>query len=156
MIDHRRDGREPIIFHLGDHDPSGIDMTRDLGDRLALLCKTIGYEPPEIIRLALNMEQVEEMQPPPNPAKLSDSRAEGYIAKYGDESWELDAIDPTTLAQLITDNLEPLIERDKWELAEEAEENGRVQLRRVAESWKYVNDMLRKPHAQRDIDGNYS
>src|SRR5260370_31806431 len=95
MIEHRHAGRIPLILHLGDHDPSGIDMTRALEDRLALFCRHAGVEPPDVVRLALNMEQVEEMQPPPNPAKLSDSRAEGYIAKFGDESWQLDAIDPT-------------------------------------------------------------
>lgn len=58
------DGYTPIIFHLGDHDPSGIDMTRDNTERLAMFMGGV-----EVRRLALNMVQVEEWNPPPNPAK---------------------------------------------------------------------------------------
>lgn len=57
----------------------------------------------ELKRLALNMNQVEEQQPPPNPAKVTDSRFESYEAKYGDESWELDALQPAYLTQLVRD-----------------------------------------------------
>jgi len=51
------------------------------------------------------MKQIQELNPPPNPAKLSDSRVEDYIAKYGDESWELDALDPQYIHDLIKDSL---------------------------------------------------
>lgn len=37
------------------------------------------------------MYYIEEYDPPPNPAKLTDSRVGGYLDAYGDESWELDA-----------------------------------------------------------------
>lgn len=86
-----------IILHLGDHDPSGIDMTRDISERLT---QTFGVYT-EIKRIALNMEQIEELQPPPNPAKLTDSRVGGYIKKYGRQSWELDALDPNAITSLI-------------------------------------------------------
>ena len=154
MIDHHRRGAKPIIFHLGDHDPSGLDMTRDLEDRLALFCRRHGYEAPEIIRLALNMEQVEELSPPPNPAKMSDSRAAQYVERYGDESWELDAIDPTALADLIRENLEPLIDQEKWRAVEESEEHGREQLRNVASQWELVSEFASKPRV-RDFDGGW-
>ncbi len=87
-----------VILHLGDHDPSGIDMTRDIEDRLLMF----GCNDLEVLRIALTMEQVQEFNPPPNPAKLSDARAQGYVDKYGDESWELDALSPETIAELIT------------------------------------------------------
>jgi hypothetical protein len=54
-----------------------------------------------IDRIALNMDQVEQYSPPPNPAKVTDPRAKGYIEIHGDESWELDALDPATLDTLI-------------------------------------------------------
>ena len=47
------------------------------------------------------MEQIEEFSPPPNPAKLTDSRCGSYIRKYGDESWELDALEPRVITELI-------------------------------------------------------
>lgn len=92
------DGQTPIIIHLGDHDPSGIDMTRDIFDRQNLFLRDIGLP---VKRIALNMDQVEQYDPPPNPAKLSDSRCIKYITKYGSNSWELDALEPRVLRDLI-------------------------------------------------------
>ncbi len=86
----------PIIIHLGDHDPSGIDMTRDIEDR-QIIFKALG----KVKRIALNMDQVEIYHPPPNPAKFTDTRCSGYVAKYGDESWELDALEPKVMRDLI-------------------------------------------------------
>jgi hypothetical protein len=84
------DDLKPLVLHLGDHDPSGIDMTRDNTDRLDLFARS-GVE---VRRLALNWDQVQQYRPPPNPAKETDSRCAGYVAEYGHESWELDALDP--------------------------------------------------------------
>lgn len=94
---HRSLSVTPIVFHLGDHDPSGIDMTRDNGDRLAMFA---GDEV-EVRRLALNMKQITRYNPPPNPAKETDSRSSGYIEKFGSSSWELDALDPSVIDKLI-------------------------------------------------------
>jgi hypothetical protein len=90
----------PLIIHLGDHDPSGIDMTRDITERLELFMGGL-----EVRRIALNYDQVEMYNPPPNPAKMTDSRFEGYSAEYGDYSWELDALDPDVLVDLITETV---------------------------------------------------
>lgn len=86
-----------ILLHLGDHDPSGIDMTRDIDARLNIIFGA-GVE---VIRIALTEEQVEKYQPPPNPAKVTDSRYGDYVSRFGEESWELDAIDPPNLVSLI-------------------------------------------------------
>lgn len=98
-------GRQPVIIHLGDHDPSGIDMTRDIFDRLDLF---VGYHisnETEVKRVALNMDQVEAYGPPPNPAKITDSRATGYIKQFGKASWELDALPPNVLDAVISENV---------------------------------------------------
>ena len=86
-----------VLLHLGDHDPSGIDMGRDIQDRLDIFEADVTVK-----RIALNMEQVEQEQPPPNPAKTTDSRYAKYMDEYGNESWELDALDPRYLTALIT------------------------------------------------------
>ncbi|MFR4543130.1 MAG: hypothetical protein ACLUCE_10960 [Streptococcus sp.] len=94
------DREQRIIIHLGDHDPSGIDMTRDIQERLKL------FEADVIVkRVALTMNQIQTYNPPPNPAKLSDSRCGKYIDQYGDESWELDALEPKVITDLITDEV---------------------------------------------------
>ena len=101
LLHHLEMGRAPVIIHLGDHDPSGIDMTRDIIDRN----EVFEADMVEVERIALNMDQVEEYNPPPNPAKLSDTRSSGYISKYGNESWELDALEPRVLRRLIEEKV---------------------------------------------------
>ncbi len=92
----RQRRQEIVILHMGDHDPSGVDMTRDNNDRMVMFGVDLTVE-----RIALNMDQVEKYNPPPNPAKLTDSRCTGYIDRFGNKSWELDALDPKTLTALI-------------------------------------------------------
>lgn len=97
-----------IILHLGDHDPSGKDMTRDIEERLSMFGADV-----EVQRIALNFDQIEEFSPPPNPTKLSDSRAVSYIEEYGYSCWELDALEPKILTNLIkskVDNLTDMLE----------------------------------------------
>ena len=92
-----------FIIHLGDHDPSGIDMTRDIAERLELFGAYV-----EVKRVALTMDQVNEYNPPPNPAKITDTRSSKYIREFGNESWELDALEPQMLANLITNEVTAL------------------------------------------------
>jgi hypothetical protein len=113
-------GKDCIIIHLGDHDPSGIDMTRDIRDRLGLFGASV-----EVNRIALNMPQVELFAPPPNPAKITDTRAAGYIKKYGVTSWELDAIEPAELDRLITNAIESNLDRKLYDAAKERQESER-------------------------------
>ena len=103
-------GLTPVVIHLGDHDPSGLDMTRDITDRLALFTG----QPVEVRRVALNLDQVEQYSPPPNPAKVTDARAARYIDQYGHESWELDALEPSVLDRLIRDEVTPYVNQDDW------------------------------------------
>lgn len=69
--------KEIHIIHLGDHDPSGRDMSRDIVDRLDLFGVSVEFQ-----RIALNYDQIEEYSPPPNPTKLTDSRASKYIGRF--------------------------------------------------------------------------
>ncbi len=121
-------GQTPVIIHLGDHDPSGIDMSRDITDRLELFMGGM-----EINRIALNMDQVRKYNPPPNPAKITDSRAEGYIKKHGRESWELDALDPKVLTDLIEKTVLSYRDDDEWRSACRVEERHRRALIKIAE-----------------------
>lgn len=103
-------GQTPVIIHLGDHDPSGMDMTRDIVDRLEMFTGGI-----EVERIALNWSQIQEYNPPPNPAKITDSRAEGYIAEFGESSWELDALDPDILVELIINKILSFRDDDRYD-----------------------------------------
>lgn len=137
-----REGQTPIILHFGDHDPSGIDMSRDIFDRLELFS---GF-PVEVKRLALNMPQIEQHKPPPNPAKLTDSRANEYVKKYGGNSWELDALNPEILSNLVAANIESLIDRKAWREAKSRETTQRSVLQKISRNFpqvtKYVEQSL--------------
>jgi hypothetical protein len=106
-----RGNQDFLLLHLGDHDPSGLDMTRDLVERLRLL--TYGAKV-NLVRLALNMDQVREQSPPPNPAKVTDSRFEEYQRQYGDESWELDALQPAYLSDLVRAAVDEVQDKKLW------------------------------------------
>lgn len=132
------DGQKVVIIHLGDHDPSGIDMTRDISDRLAMFGSGA-----EVTRIALNMDQVEQYQPPPNPAKVSDSRSTEYIEVYGDESWELDALDPAVLAALITGEIARHRDETLWTAATARMDTDRFLLRQASQRWEELIGFLR-------------
>ena len=130
-------GFEPVVFHLGDHDPSGIDMSRDIRDRLSMFA---GFDV-DVRRIALTMAQINQYGPPPNPAKLTDSRGSGYVQRYGRQSWELDALDPPVLVDLIRSHVESLIDDPAaWDdaMAEDAATRSRMQ--DVASRWEDVYD----------------
>jgi len=122
-------GQTPIVFHLGDHDPSGIDMTRDNRDRLSLFAGV----PIQVTRLALNLPQIAEHRPPPNPAKMTDSRFEDYRKKFGDLSWELDALRPNLIHDLIEDAVLKIRDEKLWDAALKQENEDKLVLEQMAE-----------------------
>jgi hypothetical protein len=125
------------VIYLGDHDPSGIDMSRDVRDRLRLFAETGESEINiHLHRIALNMDQVEELNPPENPAKITDSRAAGYIAKFGRSSWELDAIEPKRLASLVRKEVKKLMDPSKWKKSLREEDEMRAHLQKFADTYR--------------------
>jgi hypothetical protein len=131
-------GQTPYILHFGDHDPSGLDMSRDIGDRLAIFVA----QSVKFTRLALNMDQVEEHQPPPNPAKMEDVRANAYVAQYGESSYELDALNPTILSDLCRTAVEEVVDQDAWSESTEREDEARRLLGVVSEKWESITKRL--------------
>lgn len=136
-------GKKAIVLYLGDHDASGLDMVRDIRERITefllngdspVLSKELDpyNDAPtgcycdhdgtvmdiedkfEVIPLALNMTQIKQYNPPPNPAKMTDPRAKWYIQKYGNKSWELDALEPKVLMQIAEDGIEEHMDLDKY------------------------------------------
>jgi len=128
-------GKAITIIYLGDHDPSGIDMTRDVTDRLTMYSELDAGDI-EVIRLALNYSQVEEWQPPENPAKQTDSRFASYMVKFGKSSWELDAVEPAQLATLVRDLVRARRSDDLWVKAVEQENKMRADLLAFANTYK--------------------
>jgi hypothetical protein len=134
------DVEDMTILHLGDHDPSGIDMTRDIRTRLELFLDGDGYDIDRLTieRIALNMDQVRRYNPPPNPAKETDSRHTGYEARFGSSSWELDALDPPTLRALIREHIRALRNEALWEGQLRIERKGEAVLEAIREHYTDV------------------
>lgn len=149
LLRYQVNGQEPLILHFGDHDPSGVDMTRDIVDRL----ETFGLLL-DLRRMALNMDQVEEYNPPPNPVKETDSRHTKYTDTYGTvECWELDAMEPDVLAQLVRDEVATVLDDAAWEAKVEEEDEGRTLLQATSHFWPQVVPAVRTLMAK-DADWN--
>ena len=133
-------GKDCVIIHLGDHDPSGIDMSRDIEDRLQMFGNqdgglTFRNHFLGLRRIALNMDQIETFSPPPNPAKLTDSRCKSYMDKYGDESWELDALEPKVLNDLIQGTICEYADLDYMKRVRSEVETEKEVMNSVCDDW---------------------
>ena len=178
---HIEAGNQVTVLHIGDHDPSGLDMSRDVEDRLRTfihgdwrilhrdsisgglltrgafrvsmrrMMRTKGSQigdhemPWRLKRIALNQDQITRYSPPPNPAKTTDSRFEKYVQETGlDESWELDALDPFVLQDLIQDEIDLIRDEGAWSRANATMEEGRATLEAVANNWNRIAE-IHKP-----------
>lgn len=137
-----RNNQPTTILHFGDHDPSGLDMTRDIFDRMLTFNQRFGH--PDLLtveRLALNINQVMDYNPPPAPAKGTDPRFAPYQAEFGDECWELDALNPTQLGDLVTGALDSIIDQEAWQEVEELEVNHKADFDRAIEAIRVKPDV---------------
>lgn len=127
-----------VVLHLGDHDPSGIDMTRDLQERIQLFADQ-EFDVEELNRIALTMEQIKEQKPPANPAKATDKRFAKYRRRFGVESWELDALKPDYLDRLVTGHIKKHINAKVWKARAQEVETLRAKITKVADKFEKDN-----------------
>ena len=131
-------GQIPIVLHLGDHDPNGVDMTRDIRERLRMFAR----REIEVRRIALNLGQVTGL--PPNFAKENDSRYAAYVRQFGTtDCWELDALAPNIISNLVRDELNRLIDEGSWARVNAEEDDNRSVLAAAASNWSLVKSALR-------------
>ena len=144
-------GYETIVLYLGDHDPSGVQMTQVSEERVSMYARhEIDFR-----RIALTIPQVEEFSPPPNFVKETDSRTKWYVEQFETEDcWELDALAPQTVDRIIRAEVEPLIDREAWDKTLAAEEEHRTVLSEIISDWKRTKAapaMLEFIRGHRDI-----
>lgn len=125
-------GKDIHVLYFGDHDPSGLDMDRDVQERISLFSGlSVSFE-----RLALKYAQVQVLNPPENPAKVTDSRAKQYIKVYGHSSWELDAVEPKELARLVEAAVVNLRDEKLWKEAVKRETEMKSELKEFAKAYR--------------------
>jgi hypothetical protein len=120
---------KPItVFYLGDHDPSGDDIPRDIHRRAQLAS---GKEI-RIIRLGIHKEDIQKFRLPPQKIKDTDSRAKAFRKKYGKNAAtvELDALPVEELRRRVREGIEGLIEWDSWNRQTQVQE---VELKCIAD-----------------------
>lgn len=137
-------GKRAILIHVGDHDPSGRDMTRDNWDRLNMFAE----QDIEVNRVALNIDQIRERNPPPNPVKVTDTRFRKYVKEFGHDCWELDALRPPELDDIISRAVESYVDKEKWDATMAKEKEQRADVRQfydgVVKHRKKIETLLRK------------
>jgi len=131
-------GQRPVVLYLGDHDPSGLDMTRKVEERLRLFTGV----PVMVQRLALTMSQIERYSPPPFDVKWTDSRALAYADEHGETAWELDALDPSVLKQVVSDAVGMLRDQPRWDAA----------LGQEVDDLRELDEMIQRASGESDDD----
>ncbi len=141
---YKENGYEVLVLYLGDHDPSGCQMTDSTIEKVNMLAGT----EIDIRRIALTMDQIKEYNPPEQFAKEKDSRTPWYIEQFGTEDcWELDALKPQVIDKMIRDEVEPLIDREAWDATLEREQEHLATLKEIISNWdrtKAAPDMHKK------------
>lgn len=135
LTNHIDNSQIPYIIHLGDHDPSGMDMTQDIIKRLEMFTESYEGDDFYIKRIALNHSQVLQYNPPPNFTKLTDSRSSDYVSKFGMDCWELDAF---VIVDLIREEIFGIRDVDKLEEIEEQEKREKEELNQIRNRYSEV------------------
>lgn len=120
--------KKPIFaYYLGDFDPSGFDIERDLREKLERYSGRTCYGPeddPRFIdpdqdgfawtRLGVNKSDFDEFDLVRLPIKRGDCRAKGFVDRHGTFGAEIDAIPPTELRRRVTAAIDEHIDFDRW------------------------------------------
>jgi hypothetical protein len=113
------------IYHLGDHDPSGVNAGEKIEGTLMEMAPDaeIYFE-----RIAVTPRQIIEWNLPSRPTKTSDTRAARFDSDF---SVELDAIEPARLREIVRLAIEEHLPRDQFEVLKAAEESEREIITRL-------------------------
>jgi hypothetical protein len=120
--------RPTYIYHLGDHDPSGVNAGEKIDETLRALAPDaeIHFE-----RIAVTPDQISEWELPSRPTKTTDTRAKAFGHK---NSVELDAIHPDQLRKLVEDVVLQHLPADELKVLRVAEESEKTFLQKWAET----------------------
>lgn len=133
-------GQSVVILYFGDHDPSGLDMVRDIEDRLRFMFDNGQLCSPDydfaVIPIGLTMQQIKKYNLPENPAKLTDTRSASYVQKFGTKSWEVDALSPEVLTEIVDYNINNHMDILQFETLMETEKEQIEAMKEIAKNYK--------------------
>jgi len=122
-------GKKMWLLYVGDFDPSGEDMVRDVGDRMGMF----GVGGLNVVKVALTPAQIKKYKPPPNPVRRKDPRSKEFMEKHGGSSWEVDALPPNVLHSLIDKMMKQLLDVPKMDAIMEKEKIDKERLKDAAQ-----------------------
>lgn len=130
-------GQKPIILYFGDFDPRGlhipVKLCQDIEKRMRMR-GTSGEV--ELKRIALNEDQVINMNLITVPPKASDSMSPKWLKEHGNIGVaELDAIEPKTLSQMVTDEIAKYFDPELYKELLEREEIEREQYQKALKTF---------------------
>jgi hypothetical protein len=137
----RADGKSVVAFYMGDWDPSGECMERELKQRIVAAMRKVLDLPEkssnrlldiELRRVAIFKEDIRRFNLPPLRVKDADSRSPKFVRKHGNRAVELDALPANELRGRLRRAIESLIDRPAWERASMVEEAQRATCERYA------------------------
>jgi hypothetical protein len=127
------DGRPLILLYVGDYDPSGMYMSEaDLPRRF----NGYGGYHIELRRIAITRANRHGLPSFPATDKIKDSRYKWFVPRYGTRCWELDAMDPNDLRDIVRREVVALIEPIAWERCDRINRAERESLRDILKSWR--------------------
>jgi hypothetical protein len=123
---------KPIYaYYLGDFDPSGFDLERDLQGKLTRYSGRVAYWN----RLAVQQTDFSEHDLVRLPVKHSDRRARGFVERHGSDCAEVDALPPNELRRRVREAIISHIDQVRWSKLQEVEQAERETLAKVMERW---------------------
>jgi hypothetical protein len=133
------DGRDLVLLYVGDYDPSGMFMSeKDLPDRF----EKYDGDHIDLRRVALTREQTTGLlsfpasDKGPKNGKKGDPRYGWFVQYYGNQCWELDALDPRTLRDAVEAAIKELIEPVAWSRCEVVDKAERDNISDFLKKWK--------------------
>jgi hypothetical protein len=118
------EGKPTFLYYLGDHDPSGEDITRAVREGIEEFAPDaeIYFE-----RIAVTQQQINEMNLPTRPTKTSDTRHKNFDG----ESVEVDAIPPSDLREMVEECIEFHVDADALERTKRIERAEREMMKEI-------------------------
>lgn len=135
-------GQRSVILHAGDHDPTGLSATENIEKEIPkYMHELAGIEFVNVRRIGLNREQIKQLTLAPNKIgedgdKNKESRWDAYVQKTGTrDTWELDALRPTVLQDIIRDEIKKCItNKSAWTKRQKLIRSGANKLKAFMES----------------------
>ena len=126
----RQSGKDRLVLlFLSDFDPDGEEIVHSFARSLR---DDFGIEEIEPIKVALTADQVQEFElPPAMKAKTDSTNYQRFTDKHGDDVWELEALPPATLQQLLQDAIDRVIDVEAFNHEIDAEKADAAKLEGV-------------------------